>query len=67
MPNHLDESVKHRAIEFLAGEAKVPFNVVAEIYEHEQTELERDAKVKKFLPIFTFRNVKEQLLLHRGA
>jgi hypothetical protein len=67
MSNHLDESVKHRAIEFLASEAKLPFDQVAQIYEHERAELDLDARVKRFLPIFTFRNVQEQLLLLRGA
>jgi hypothetical protein len=67
MSNHLVDSVKHRAIEFLANEAKLPFDQVAEMYEHERAELEVDAKVKKFLPIFTFRNVQEQLLLQRPS
>ncbi len=65
MPNHLDESVKHRAIEFLARESKVPFDQVASLYEQERAQLERSAHVKKFLPIFTFRNVQDQLQLHR--
>ncbi len=67
MSNHLDDSVKHRAIELLAGEAKLPFDEVAQIYEQERAELDRDARVKKFLPIFTFRNVQEKLLALRGA
>lgn len=67
MSNQLDESVKHRAIEFLAQESKLPFDQVAELYEHERAELDLGARVKKFLPIFTFRNVQEQLLHLRPA
>ena len=67
MSHQLDDSVKHRAIEFLASEAELPFDVVAEMYEHERAELHRDAKVKQFLPIFTFRGVQEKLRQRRVA
>jgi hypothetical protein len=67
MPNQLDESVKRHAIEFLCLQSKLPFELVARIYELEYATLERGARVKKFLPIFTFRNVQEQLLLLHPA
>jgi Protein of unknown function (DUF3562) len=63
MSNQLDESVKRRAIEFLATESKVPVDQVAQLYEKERAKLELGARVKKFLPIFTFRNVQLQLQL----
>ncbi|MCV2348540.1 DUF3562 domain-containing protein [Paucibacter sp. Y2R2-4] len=62
MATALEESVKQRAIEVLAGEAKLPFGQVARLYEQERSKLELSARIKKFLPIFTFRNVQEQLL-----
>jgi hypothetical protein len=61
MPRALDESVKRRAIEFLAAESKLPFDQVARLYERERAKLELGARVKQYLPIFTFRNVQEQL------
>lgn len=67
MSEQLDDSVKHRAIEFLAAQAKLPFDQVAQIYEHERAELDLDARVKTFLPIFTFRKVQQQLLLLRPS
>ena len=62
MPTQLDESVRRHAIEFLAEESKLPFDQVAQLYEKERAKLELGAKVKKYLPIFTLRNVQEQLL-----
>ena len=62
MPSQLDESVKRHAIEFLAVESKLPFDQVARLYEQERAKLELGAKVKQYLPIFTLRNVQEQLM-----
>lgn len=67
MSNQLDESVKHRAIELLARESGVPFDQVAQLYEHEQARHQLEARVKKFVPIFTFRSVQEKLRQHRSA
>jgi hypothetical protein len=67
MSSQLDESVKRRAIEFLALESRLPFAEVTRIYELEHAKLDALARVKKFLPIFTFRNVQEQLLLLHPA
>lgn len=67
MSNQPDDAAKHRAIEFLAGEAKLPFDLVARIYERERAVLELGATVKKYLPILTFRKVQEEVLLHRPA
>lgn len=58
---HFSASVKRNAIELLALESKLPFDQVARLYDQELAKLESSARVKKFLPIFTFRNVKEQL------
>jgi hypothetical protein len=63
MPNRLDEAVKHRAIDSLAAESHLTFDQVAQLYEREYARLELGAHVKKFLPVFTYRNVHEQLLL----
>lgn len=65
MSNHLDEVVKHRAIECLAAESHMTFDQVARLYEREYSRLDLGARVKKFLPVFTYRNVHEQLLLLR--
>ena len=62
MPNELEASVRHRAIEFLAGESSLPFDQVQKLYEAERAQLEHAAHVTKYLPIFTFRNVQLQLL-----
>lgn len=61
MSNRLDEAVKHRSIETLAAEANLTFDQVALLYEREHARLDMGARVKKFLPIFTYRNVHEQL------
>jgi hypothetical protein len=62
MPTTLADSTKQRAIEFLAQEAKLPFDQVAQLYERERAELDLTARVKRFLPIFAFRGVRERLL-----
>lgn len=67
MSNRLDEAVKHRAIEDLAEESHLPFDQVARLYEREYARLDLGARVKKFLPIFAYRNVHEQLLLLHPA
>lgn len=67
MSNQLDESVKRHAIESLAAQSRLPFKLVAKLYEDERAALELGARVKKFLPIFTFRNVQEQLLKRSPA
>jgi hypothetical protein len=58
----LKDSVDHRAIAILADASSLPFEQVAQIYAQELSQLERSARVKKFLPIFTYRNVQEKLL-----
>jgi hypothetical protein len=65
MPHELADSVKRRAITLLAANSKLPFDQVAQLYEVERAKLEVSARVKLYLPIFTFRNVREQLLLMR--
>lgn len=67
MTINLDDSARHRAIEFLADQARLPFEKVEQMYDHERTELELGATVKKYLPILTFRKVQEELLLHPPA
>ena len=62
MSNRLDEAVKHRAIETLAAESLSTFDQVAQLYEREHAKLDLGARVKEFLPVFTYRNVKKQLL-----
>lgn len=59
---HFAASVKRSAIAALALESKLPFDQVARLYDKELAKLERTAQVKRFLPIFTFKHVQEQLL-----
>ena len=65
--NQPDDSAKRRAIETLAAQSDLPFALVAKLYEDEQAALELGARVTRFLPIFTFRNVQAQLLKCRPA
>jgi hypothetical protein len=45
----------------LAFEAKVPVEAVARLYEAKHAELDRQARIKSFLPIFAIRGVQEAL------
>jgi hypothetical protein len=56
-----ERSNHQRAIEFVARESQVPINEVAQLYEDERAELEVDARITRFLPIFAIRKVRETL------
>jgi hypothetical protein len=57
-----DKPVDHkRMIELLAEESTVSIGEVTRLYEHERAGLEASARVKRFLPILTIRNVRELL------
>jgi hypothetical protein len=62
MPNTANASAQRRAIERLARETELPIDEVAALYELERRALDETAKVKRFLPIFALRSVREQLL-----
>ena len=55
-----------RIVTSLANEAKVPVEEVAQLYEDKHAELEGEARIKSFLPIFAIRSVKD-VLRQRGG
>jgi Protein of unknown function (DUF3562) len=59
--DHSKESHHQRAIEFLAQESQVPVNEVAQLYENARVKLEVGARIRSFLGIFAFRNVRKML------
>jgi hypothetical protein len=63
----LDGTPEHQAILVLARESGLPFDQVAQLYEDERAQLDVDAHVKQFLPIFTLRSVRAKLLQRRPA
>lgn len=67
MSRETDQSVKRRAIALLAKDSKLPLAHIAQLYEHEHARLAAGAHVKQYLPIFTIRNVREQLLQQHAA
>ena len=68
MPNLFsNESHHQRAIESLAEESRVPVNEVARLYEDARAELEAGARIRSFLGIFAFRNVRKTLRERSGG
>jgi uncharacterized protein DUF3562 len=59
--DHSTGSHQQRAIEFLAQESQVPINEVAQLYEEARAKLEVGARIRSFLGIFAFRNVRKML------
>ena len=59
--DHSKESHDQRAIEFLAQESQVPVNEVAQLYENAWAKLEVGARIRSFLGIFAFRNLRKML------
>jgi hypothetical protein len=59
--DHGNPSHHQRAIEFLAGESQVPVDEVARLYEDARAELAVGARIRTFLGIFAFRNVRKVL------
>jgi hypothetical protein len=50
-----------RIVEFLARGSDVPIAEIARLYVQEEIALEGSARIKKFVPVFLIRNVREQL------
>ena len=50
----------------LALEAKVPVEEIAQLYEAKHAELDQEARIKSFLPIFALRGVQDVLRQRRG-
>jgi hypothetical protein len=61
-----NENPRRHAIEFLAREAQVPVDEVAQLYEDARTKLEVGARIKGFLGIFAIRNVRTTLRRRNG-
>ena len=59
--DHSKESHHQRTIEFLAREARVPVDEVAQLYEDARAKLEVGARIRSFLGIFAIRNVRKML------
>jgi len=59
----LDEiPVTHRnAVIGIAAESHVPLEQVADAYRRELVDLERDARIKQFLPVIASRRVRHRL------
>jgi hypothetical protein len=61
------ESRKHQhAVELLSRETQTSIERVSELYYIEHAKLERVARVKVFVPIFTSRKVRDALLNDRS-
>lgn len=54
-----------RALELISKRCHVPQSEVTRLYEHELADLDAEARITNFLPIFAMRNVEETL--HRRA
>ena len=65
IPPSIPDSAQ-RIVTSLASEAKIPVEEVAQLYEEKHAELDREARVKSFLPIFAIRSVKD-VLRRRGG
>jgi hypothetical protein len=61
------QSNQKRTLEFLARESKVSVDEVVRLYEDERAQLEADALITSFLPIFAIRNVREMLRQRSGG
>ena len=61
------ESHHERAIEILARESQVPINEVARLYDDARAKLEVGARIRSFLGIFAFRNVRKMLRQRRSG
>ena len=66
MPSPPIPDSAQRIVASLADEAKVPFEEIAQLYEDKHAELDREACIKSFLPIFAIRSVKD-VLRQRGG
>lgn len=56
-----DQTKRRQMVESLAHEFKVSTDRVAQLYDSELHRLEFGARIKSFLHIFTYRNVREVL------
>lgn len=57
-----DKPAEHkRIIASLAKESTASIDEVTRLYEHERARLETSARIKRFLPIITIRNVRTAL------
>ena len=52
---------RQRACEFLARESQVPLDEVKRLYEDEWARLALDARITRYLNVFTVRNVRNRL------
>ena len=55
------QSEHRRAINFIVAETSRPLAEVSHLYEQECLRLEKWARVKRYVPIFIYRHVIEQL------
>ena len=56
-----------RIVMSLANEAKVPVEEIAQLYEDKHAELDSEARIKSFLPIFAIRGVQDALRRRRSS
>jgi hypothetical protein len=52
---------RRRAIDFIVAQTRHPLAQVAALYERESERLAASAHVQRYVPIFTYRNVLDQL------
>ena len=65
MPSPPIPDSAQRIVASLASDAKVSVEEIAQLYEDKRAELDREARIKSFLPIFAIRGVQDALRRRR--